>query len=149
MPSQEEIRQGRNIVSKLHCHLVFVTKYRRAVITERAFNKLKESWERTAKKLNMQIIESNYEGDHVHIHIEYPPSISISKIVNALKGASSYALRKAGYPEVSQLLWGKHLWSPSYFAASCGGASLEILKQYINNQKGFLPAMNDGVSAYF
>ena len=147
MNTSNDIRRGRHCTFNIHVHLVFVTKYRRGVITDRVFEKLSESWNRTAQKLGLNIVEANFEENYVHMHIEYPPSLSISKMVNALKGASSYSLRKADYPEVKKLLWGKHLWSPSYFVASCGGASLDILKQYINNQKGFLPVLKDGVSA--
>jgi len=78
------------------------------------------------------LVETNFEEDHVHLHIEYPASQSVSKIVNALKGASSFYLREANFPEVR----GRHFWSPSYFASSCGGASLEVLAQYISNQRG-------------
>jgi len=136
MQSQEEIRRGRHVVSKLHCHLVFVTKYRKGAITERVFQSLLESWKRTADSMALVLVETNFEEDHVHLHIEYPASQSVSKIVNALKGASSFYLRQANFPEVRSCLWGRHFWSPSYFASSCGGASLEVLAQYISNQRG-------------
>ena len=75
------------------------------------------------------------EKDHVHLLINYPPKISIAKLVNSLKGVSSRMLRKKNYPEIMQNLWGNMLWSPSYFAGSCGGAPLEIIKQYIQQQQ--------------
>jgi len=82
-----------------------------------------------ARKMNFKVVEFNGESDHVHLLVEYPPKLSISVLVNHLKGVSSRMYRKQ-YPSDS-----KHLWSPSYFASSGGGAPIEILKQYIKDQK--------------
>ena len=75
------------------------------------------------------------EDDHIHLVVNYPPKVPISKLVNSLKGVSSRLIRKGEYPSVQKALWGRALWSPSYFAASCGGAPLEIIQQYIQQQK--------------
>jgi putative transposase len=84
-----------------------------------------------AKKMDFQILEFNGESDHVHSLIEFPPKLSISQMVNALKGVSSRRYGQSGF----QKPYGKEaLWSPSYFASSVGGAPIEILKQYIQNQ---------------
>lgn len=80
------------------------------------------------------LIEFNGEDDHVHLLINYPPKVAISNLVNSLKGLSSRHLRK-DFPEIKNKLWGDSLWSPSYFASSCGGAPLEIIKQYIEQQQ--------------
>lgn len=80
--------------------------------------------------MNFQVLEFNGEADHVHVLIEYPPKLSISQMVNALKGVSSRRYGQAGYKKPHS----EPLWSPSYFAVSVGGAPLEILKQYIKNQ---------------
>lgn len=84
-----------------------------------------------AEKMDFQVLEINGEGDHVHLLIEYPPKLSVSQIVNALKGVSSRMLRK----EFNLTPHIDHLWSPSYFAISCGGASIEQVKKYIENQE--------------
>jgi len=76
----------------------------------------------------------NGEDDHVHLLIEYPPKISISSLVNSLKGVSSRLLRRQR-PDIVKRYWKNVLWSPSYFAASCGGAPLDIIKQYIEQQR--------------
>ena len=81
--------------------------------------------------MNFKIVEFNGEDDHIHILIEYPPKLSISQIVNSLKGISSRYLRR-DYPELSKY---KALWSPSYFAVSSGGCPIEKIKEYIQNQK--------------
>jgi putative transposase len=80
-----------------------------------------------------RLIEFEGESDHVHILIDYPPKIAISKLVNSLKGVSSRLLRKE-FPLLSTFSLKNQLWSPSYFAGSCGGAPLTIIKQYIENQ---------------
>jgi putative transposase len=67
--------------------------------------------------------------------VNYPPKVSISKLVNSLKGASSLLIRKRGYPIIKKKLWGNALWSPSYFAGSCGGAPIAIIRQYIEQQR--------------
>ena len=81
--------------------------------------------------MNFQVLEFNSEDNHVHALIEYPPKLSISQIVNALKGVSSRRYGPAGYKKPHR----EALWSPSYFAISVGGAPLEILKEYIKNQE--------------
>ena len=80
------------------------------------------------------LVEFDGEGDHVHLLIEYPPKVALSKLVNSLKGVSSRYLRKE-FPAISKYCMRKQLWSPSYFASSCGGAPISIVRQYIENQQ--------------
>lgn len=80
------------------------------------------------------LIEMNGEGDHVHLLINFPPKVTITKLVNSLKGVSSRLIRKKKYPTIEKALWENALWSPSYFAASCGGAPLSIIQEYIQQQ---------------
>jgi AraC-like DNA-binding protein len=81
--------------------------------------------------MDFQILEINGEDEHIHALIEYPPKLSVSKIVNALKGVSSRRYGQAGFRKPH----GKTaLWSPSYFAVSVGGAPIETLIQYIKEQ---------------
>lgn len=128
-------RRGRSVVCSLHVHLVFTTKYRRGVLSERAHDVLRDSFEQVCDDFGAVLKECDGEDDHVHLLVEYPPTVQISRLVNSLKGVSSRILKKKAYPEVAEKLWGGHLWSPSYFAASCGGAPLEIIKTYIENQR--------------
>jgi putative transposase len=79
-------------------------------------------------------VEFEGEKDHVHLLVNYPPKVAISKLVNSLKGVSSRMIRKKNYPTIQRYLWGNALWSPSYFAGSCGGAPLSVIKQYIEQQ---------------
>jgi putative transposase len=82
-----------------------------------------------------ELVEFDGEDDHVHLLVNYPPKVCISKLVNSLKGVSSRMIRKEKFPFIAKGLWGEHLWSPSYFAASCGGAPISIIKQYIEQQR--------------
>ena len=88
----------------------------------------------TAIEMQIDLIAIESDGDHLHIMIHYPPSLSLAKITQRLKGASSRAVRLRRLPEVLKKLWGRAFWSPSYFVASCGGAPLDVVKTYVENQ---------------
>jgi putative transposase len=122
------LRRERNSVSSLKTRLVFVTKYRCHVLTSEGLAILEKSFGDVAKKMNFQVVEFNGESDHIHLLIEFPPKLSVSQMVNALKGVSSRRYGQANLPKP----YGKDsLWSPSYFASSVGDAPIEILKLYI------------------
>ena len=76
------------------------------------------------------LVELAGENNHVHLPVDYPPKVSVSSLVNSLKGVSSYVLRRR-LPRIAKYYWKNVLWSPSYFAASCGGASLDGIQRYI------------------
>lgn len=135
MESSSNIRRGRTCVFLLHVHLVFVTKYRRRVFTKAALNDMKSIFSKVCSDFEAELEEFNGEPDHVHLLVNYPPKIAISKLVNSLKGVSSRLLRRREHPSIREALWGGSLWSPSYFAGSCGGAPLEVLAQYIQQQE--------------
>lgn len=118
----------------MHVHLVFVTKYRRNVFTKTLLEELHTIFHNTCQDFEAELVEFEGERDHVHLLVNYPPKVSVSKLVNSLKGVSSRLVRKNNYPAIRQALWGNSLWSPSYFAGSCGGAPLEIIRQYIEQQ---------------
>jgi putative transposase len=129
-----DLRRGRNCVFLMHVHLVFVTKYRRNVFTKPILEELRGIFQNVCKDFCAELAEFEGERDHVHLLVNYPPKVSVSKLVNSLKGVSSRLVRKKGYPTLQQAIWGDRLWSPSYFAGACGGAPLEIIRQYIEQQ---------------
>ena len=135
MTKDNEYRKGRTVVCAIHIHLVFVTKYRRGVLSDRALKVVSKACASVCADFKADLKEFNGEDDHVHLLIEYPPTVTLSTFVNSLKGVSSRLLRREKFPEVTKRLWGGRLWSPSYFAASCGGAPLSIIRQYIENQR--------------
>lgn len=118
----------------MHVHLVFVAKYRRNVFDKDAIDRLRGFFSKICNHFDATLVEMDGEGDHVHLLVEYPPKVAISSLVNSLKGVSSRLLRKER-PDIEQCYWKDVLWSPSYFAASCGGAPLSIVRQYIEQQK--------------
>ena len=127
------IRRGRHCIFALHAHLVFVTKYRGRCFTTKHLAILQKSFTEVCTDFGASLKEMNGDRDHVHLLITYPPTVSLSKLVNSLKGVSSRLLRKQ-MAEDFETFFGPHLWSPSYFVASCGGAPLTIIQEYIKNQ---------------
>lgn len=130
----QQIRSGRHCVFNMHVHLVFVTKYRKDVFTKPMLDAMEGMFKKVCLDFEAELVEFDGEDDHVHLLISYPPKVAVSTLVNSLKGVSSRHLRKE-FPEIKSKLWGGSLWSPSYFASSCGGAPLEIIKQYIEQQQ--------------
>ena len=126
-----QFRRERHSVTDLKIHLVCVTKYRRSVFTANSLDLIEKSFREVAEKMNFALLEFNGEENHVHALIEYPPKLSVSQIVNALKGVSSRRYGQAGFPKPHKVA----LWSPSYFSISVGGAPLEVLKKYIQAQE--------------
>ncbi|HEV8246562.1 MAG TPA: IS200/IS605 family transposase [Polyangiaceae bacterium] len=136
MANASEFRTGRHVLFKLQAHLVLVPKYRRAVITERVFSHLLSAWQQVCADFACELLETGWEPDHVHLLVGYPPKVALSRLVNSLKGVSARRVRSAKLAEVRGKLWGEHFWSPSYCAVSCGGAPLEIVKRYVEAQRG-------------
>jgi putative transposase len=132
MKKSTNLRHGRHCTFAMHVHLVFVTKYRKSVFTQKTILALKDIFHSLCAQFEAELIEFDGEVDHVHLLINYPPKIAISKLVNTLKGVSSRLLRK-NHPEIASKYWKGMLWSPSYFAASCGGAPISIIKQISNS----------------
>ena len=130
-----DLRTGRHCIFLLHVHLVFVTKYRRKVFTKEILSDLESIFSKICNDFEAKLVEFDGEHDHVHLLVNYPPKVAISKLVNSLKGASSQVIRKKGYPSIQNALWGGNLWSRSYFAGSCGGAPIEVIRQYIEQQQ--------------
>lgn len=81
-----------------------------------------------------ELVEFDGEDDHVHLLVHDPPKVSLCGLVNSLKGVSSRRLRQMN-PALGRRYWKGILWSPSYFAASCRGAPLAIIRQYIEQQR--------------
>ena len=135
MEKVKDIRQGRHCVFLLHAHLVFVTRYRYGVFIKAVLDDLKEIFASVCRDFEAELVEFDWEDDHVHLLVTYPPKVALSSLVNSLKGVSSRLIRKRGYPSIQKKLWGGSLWSPSYFAGSCGGAPISPLRQYIESQR--------------
>ncbi|KOA60551.1 transposase [Bifidobacterium animalis subsp. animalis MCC 0499] len=107
-----------------------MTKYRRNVFTDGVLTDMEQVMRSVCETMECKLIEFNGETDHVHLLVSYPPKVAVSTLVNMLKGVSSRRLRQKYDLRTHR----NHLWSPSYYAASSGGVTLETLKRYIQNQ---------------
>ncbi len=134
MTDANKIRHGRHCVFSMNVHLVFITKYRYGVFTKKALDGLKSIFSSVCQDFGAELVEFNGEGDHVHLLVHYPPKVAVSRLVNSLKGVSSRRLRRE-HPEIARRYWKGTLWSPSYFSASCGGAPLSAIKEYVESQR--------------
>ncbi|MQY39827.1 hypothetical protein SRB17_78550 [Streptomyces sp. RB17] len=129
------VRTGHHVVHNLHVHPAFVTKYRRKAFTDEMLTRHEKTTREVCADFEADLKQVNGDADHVHLLVHHPPKVQLSKLVNSLKGLSARLLRKEYDAHVRRYLWGGHLWSGSYFATSCGGAHLTVVKQYIENQK--------------
>ena len=123
------------MVSKLHAHIVLVPKSRRKVMTPRVTACLREALDAVCGRYETTLDAFETDSDHAHLLVTYPPKVSLSHLVMSLKTISSARVREQRWPEVVRALWGEHFWSPSYCVVSAGGAPLELIKTYIENQR--------------
>jgi putative transposase len=126
---------GFRSIYKLNAHIIFVVKYRKKVINTQIMARLNEIFSNTLKKWDCQLIEFNGEADHIHLLIDYKPNKPLSTLIGNLKTVSSRSIRKE-HPELSEkYFYNKpYFWTGSYFVATCGGVTVEQLKQYVENQ---------------
>lgn len=134
MKKSNEFRTGRHCVFNTHVHLVFVTKYRKNIFNQAILDELKDIFIDICNTFGATLVEFDGEEDHIHLLVNYPPKVTVSKLVNSLKGVSSRHLRQR-IPNIEKYYYKGVFWSPSYFASSCGGAPISIIRQYIENQK--------------
>nr|WP_264196521.1 IS200/IS605 family transposase [Microseira wollei] len=129
-----QCNKGYRCVYSLNIHLVLVTKYRRKVINQEILLRLHEILAGTCEKWNRKLTDFNGESDHVHLVIDFPPDVEISKLVNNLKTVSSRLIRKE-FTDVVSLIYSKPVfWTGAYFVASCGGVTLDQVRKYVENQ---------------
>lgn len=117
----------------LHYHLILVVKYRRQVFTDEISERAKEIFSYIAPSYKIELVEWYHDKDHVHILFKGQPKTEMSKFINAYKSASSRLLKKE-FPIIRQKLWKEMFWSQSFCLLSSGGAPIEVIKEYIENQ---------------
>jgi putative transposase len=121
-------------VSLLHAHLVLVTNYRRPLFTDAMLTFAETTMRAVCAELDVELVEFNGETDHMHPLIAYPPALTISLLVQRLKGRTAHPVRRELTGECVRARMRAHLWSPSYLAVSCAGTPLSIINQYIDGQ---------------
>ena len=129
-----DYRYGSHTVSRLTVHLVWVTKYRYKVLTGDIQKRCRELLIQVCDAEDVRILSGVVSKDHVHMHIEYPPSLSISDLVKRLKGRSSRLLQK-DFTELRKRYWGKHLWAVGYGAWSTGNITEDSVEEYLRRHK--------------
>lgn len=127
------LETNNHSVFSLNYHLVLVVKYRRKVINDVISGRLREIFEAIQPAYHVMLQEWNHDRDHVHILFSAHPKSELSKFLNAYKSASSRLIKKE-YPEIRKQLWKEYFWSRSFCLISTGGATIEVIRAYIESQ---------------
>jgi putative transposase len=128
-------RLGAHTKSDLKVHVVWVPKYRKAVLTGEVALRVREVIRQIAAEHELEIISGKIAGDHVHVFLSYRPTQKVSQIMQWLKGTSSRVLLQE-FPHLRKKFWGRHLWARGYLAVSSGTITDEMVRQYIEEQEG-------------
>ena len=125
-------KSNNNVVYSSKYQVVWCPKYRRKVLVDAIAKRLFELMHKTALRYRAEVIAWEMMPDHVHLLVEVDPQFGIHRLVKYIKGVTSHELRKE-FPSLSSRL--PSLWTNSYFVSTVGGAPLEVIKQYVENQK--------------
>ena len=126
-------RKGSHTIYDIKYHIVWITKYRKPVMQGLVAERCRELIRQICKSNEVEIIKGHISKDHVHLLVSVPPTISVSKLVQMLKGMSSRKLLMED-KNLQKQYWGQHLWARGYFVASSGNITDEMIKEYIENQ---------------
>lgn len=129
-----EYKRTTHAVYGLQYHIVLVTKYRKKCINEEIGGRLKKEFDRLISQREGKILSIEVMEDHVHILAEMSPKYAIANEIAMLKSVTSRIIRRDYGDYIKKFLWKGSFWSQSYFIASCGGVTLDVLKQYVENQ---------------
>ena len=127
------MRKLSHVQYDIEYHIVWTTKYRYRVIEGNIAERARKLIIQSCHSMNVTIIKGSIGREHVHLLVSCPPSLSVSKLVQQLKGKTSRTLQME-YSELKKKHWGRHLWSSGYFCRSVGTVTREIIKEYIENQ---------------
>jgi putative transposase len=129
----ENYRKSAHSTYDIKYHLVWITKYRKPVLTGKIAQRTRELIRITCTSNEVEILAGHVGKDHIHLLVSAPPHLSASKLVQYLKGNTSRKLQ-IEYKELNKEYWGQYLWARGYFVASSGNVTDEIIAQYIQNQ---------------
>ena len=130
----KDYRYQGHTVTRLTVHLVWITKYRYKVLQGDIQKRCRELLIQVCDAEDVRILGGVVSKDHVHMHIEYLPSLSISNLVKRLKGRSSRLLQRE-YTELQRRYWGKHFWAIGYGAWSTGNVTEKMIQEYLKRHK--------------
>ena len=128
-----DYRHGSHSVFEIHLHLVWVTKYRKPVLGGPVGLRLREMIRETCGSSDVLIIRGHVSKDHVHLLVSIPPQVTISRLVQKLKGKSAFKLLQE-FPHLRKEFWGRHLWARGYFCCSSGNVTDDVIVKYIEEQ---------------
>jgi putative transposase len=124
----------RTCVYNINYHLIWCTKYRRRVLSEKISERLYELLKEIGDEKGFTVVEAKVaELDHVHCFVSAPPKLSVTTIVKYLKGITGRKLFEQ-FPEIRQKLWRGELWNHSYYVETIGSVSEENIRRYIEHQ---------------
>ena len=129
----EKYRKSSHTVYDLKYHLVWITKYRKPVLVGDIATRTRELIREICKSQDVEIIKGHISRDHVHVFVSVPPHVSVSQLVQWLKGKTSRKMMME-YKSLSRMFWGRHMWARGYFVASSGNITDEVIIQYIEQQ---------------
>ena len=138
-------RKTSHSVYDLKYHLVWITKYRKPVLRGEIGRRLRELVRQTCASQDVYIVKGHIAPDHVHLLVSVPPKVSVSELMQRIKGRSSRKMLQE-FGELNRQFWGRHFWARGYFAASSGNVTDEIIKQYIESQGQSPPSDDDDFS---
>lgn len=130
----EEYRKISHSVSRLTVHIVWVTKYRYHVLKGDVQHRCRDLIIQICNAENVNILKGVVSKDHVHIHVEYPPSLSVSDMVKRIKGRTSRLLQQE-FPALGKKYWGRHFWAVGYGAWSTGNITDEMVQEYLEHHR--------------
>jgi putative transposase len=129
----KQYRHGSHTVYQCHYHFVFIPKYRKPVLRGDVGERLRELIREICKSLDIEILKGHIRPDHVHILLSVPPTLSPSRVMNAIKGKSSNRLMR-DFRTLNRTYWGRHLWARGYFVATSGNVTDDVIARYIAEQ---------------
>ena len=126
----EEYRRGTHSIFRLHVHLCWCTKYRKVILVGDLANRMRDLTRQICSDMGVEILSGVVSRDHVHVLISMPPQISISKLVQRVKGKTSFKMQQE-FAGLRKQYWGQRMWARGYFACTTGNVSDEMIKAYI------------------
>ena len=141
------MQKGAHTQYDLQIHVVWITKYRKKILTYKIAYRLKELLMQGCSAKGITIIRGNIQPEHVHLLLSIPPTLSVAQIMQYLKGRSSKKLQEE-FPKLRKQFWGQHMWATGYFCRSVGQVTRQTIEEYIENQKNGIEDIfvNDGNS---
>ena len=126
-------RKGSHTKYDIKIHIVFVTKYRKAILKGDLARRVRQLIREICLANEVQIIKGHISRDHIHLLLSYPPRLSVAKLAQYIKGKTSRKLLQE-YTEIRKKFWGSHIWARGYFAVSAGKVTDELIAEYIDKQ---------------